>query len=262
MKLHPKFIMTAAVLVAIVTPARATITMSVDAEEILQGGLGSNPAAAGSLVLFVADTTGAGFNALQNGPITVGSMIDHAGNDLVVAQFSISAGTFLTNNQPFLAGSLNNISLTGGWHTGQPLAIYWIPTLTTANSNVGTGVAYGKYTDPTGLDSSIPWVTPSDPGTYNPMLFSTDGFFGTGTNAPASTGYSSLSTVAVVPEPSTFAFLGGVVGLAVSVLYRRKSLIAPVVRLPRSPLIRLGVTSPGRFFDLEFGLAGLLLDVV
>jgi hypothetical protein len=222
MKLHAKVIALAATLGALFTSAHATITLSFQAQELLQGGVGSNPAAAGSLVLLVADTTGAGFDALDSGPITVGSLIDQAGNDLVVGQFSLSAASIFTQNEPTLNAS-QAFTLSGNWTAGDPLAIYWIPTLTTASTTVGSGVAYGEYTDITGLNGSAAWITPSNGSTYGPMLFSTSGVFGTG-NVAASTGYAShfTSSQVTVPEPALGALLAGGLGLLAAAITRRR----------------------------------------
>jgi hypothetical protein len=228
LKLNQKFFTVAAALSAIVAPAHATITLSFQAQELLQGGVGTNPAPGGSLVLLVADTTGGGFGNLSQGAITVGSIISHTSNDLIVGQFSLTPASPFTQNEPVLNAS-GPFTLSGGWAAGDPLAIYWIPSLTSANTTVGGGVAYGEYTDPTGLHGSAAWITPSNGSTANTMLFSTSGVFGTG-NVAASTGYASkLTTSAAVPEPSTFALLGGAMGLTAAALRRRKKSLAAVV---------------------------------
>jgi hypothetical protein len=198
-----------------------TINLLIQAEEILQGGSGSQPAAANSLVLLVADTTGAGFKPLTSGCITTGSEFGPKDNDLIIDQLSIVQGNFLFNNEPVLDSAINNISFFGAWDANDPLAIYWLPSLTTGASNVGLSVAYGMYTDQVGVDGSAAWITPAT-GQGAPMFFTTDGHgIGIGSSVPVSTGFSSLSTVAV-PEPADFGLLGGASALGLVLLRRRK----------------------------------------
>jgi hypothetical protein len=221
MRINRKLLALSLALAVAVVPARATITLQLEAYQILQGGSSSASAQDGSMVLLVADTTGGGFGALQAGNIAVGSTINSGHNDLVVDQLTITSPIF-TGLQPALYAS-PLLTLFGSWDAGDPLAIYWIPSLTTGDSNVGTSVAYGKYTDATGIDGSAAWITPTNGGTGQPMYFTTQAPILGLISQPASVGYSSLSTVAAIPEPSDFGLLGGASVLGLAFLRRRKT---------------------------------------
>ena len=216
-----KFLALPTILAALALPARATITLTFQAENIVVGGSGSNNVSAGSLVLVVADTTGSGFASLTSGCITTGSAFGSSNHDLIVAQLAISPPNQFTGTE----NSLDSTAIytpSGAWATNDPLAIYWIPSLNLGATNVGLNVAYGSYTDATGLDGSAPWFTPG-PGGFITMLFSTSDDYGDSSAIPpASVGFSSFNTIAV-PEPSTFGLLSGASVLGLAFFRRRKT---------------------------------------
>jgi hypothetical protein len=214
-----KYLLAAALLAGMSLSAHATITFTTIGGDEIFSDNGVTAAPTNSLVLLVADTTGAGFFNLNAGSaVTVGSTINTAGNDLVVGQLSL-----------FTSGILDysgTLSLSGGWTTGDKLAIYWIPTLTTSSTMVGSGVAYGEYTDGTGVGGSAAWITPADGTTAYPAMYfqtSNDGFFA-GPPAPgafaANDGYANKVTA--VPEPSMYALFGGLLALSAAAWRRRK----------------------------------------
>ncbi|HVU38539.1 MAG TPA: PEP-CTERM sorting domain-containing protein [Opitutales bacterium] len=225
MKFLSKLLLLPALLAALVVPAHATLTLTFEAENLLQGGNGSLNVAANSLVLVVADTGNNGFSTLGAGNIAVGATIGTGSTDLIVGQLAVSAAGIGTNGENVLEATLNGgpTPYFGSWAAGQPLAIYWIPSLNFGDTNIGNSVAYGMYTNATdhsGTGGSPAWVTPSDGGTQT-FFFSTTGVFSTITD-PASAGYASFSTPSAVPEPSTFALLGGLTALGVTGFLRRR----------------------------------------
>jgi hypothetical protein len=232
MKLLTKFLALSTILAVLALPARATVTLTFQAEDLLVGGANTSNVPAGSLVLLVADTTGAGFESLSPGNISTGAQFGLSDNDLVVAQLSISAAgignsthheNVLNSSAAYTLSTAANDTL-GDWTAGDALAIYWIPSLNSGATSVGLNVAYGMYTDSIGLNGSQAWITPPS-GTANPMFFTTTGVFGSeGATSAASVGYAGfLTSTAAVPEPSTFGLLGGASALALAFVRRRKS---------------------------------------
>lgn len=119
-------------------------------------------------------------------------------------------------------GYILNIELSSipNWTTGDPLQIYWFPTLTTAATAPGYGTPYGSFRTDALQDNdgcTISWVTPSDGGVGDTLNFLT------GVNSsynPASAGYATGLTAAV-PEPSTYAMVFGVICLAGAIIRRK-----------------------------------------
>ncbi len=194
----------------------ANFTLTVAGDQIFTNNSNTTIATIGSTFLFVVDTQDSGFGNLTPGSITAGSAINSGGSDIVIGQFTLSdngtGGGFAILSQTF------NTATIPGWTVGDPLAIYWIPSLSgNTNTVVGSGVAYGKYTDPVANGNSDPWTSPSDSATVT-MYFETDN---SGPFAPANAAFNAgFSNLTTVPEPSTFALLGGVLALG-AVLRRR-----------------------------------------
>ncbi len=175
-----KFLTLSAVLTALALPAHATVTLSIEAEDLLVGGANTSNVPVGSLVLLVADTTGNGFASLAPGNISTGAEFGLSDNDLILAQLAITAPlAFNASHGENVLKSSAAYTLAGNWDAGDPLAIYWIPSLNAGATNVGLNVAYGEYTDSSASDGSAAWITPSD-GSSITLLFSTTGVFGNG----------------------------------------------------------------------------------
>lgn len=183
-----------AVLAMACLTCHATIGISLDAD-LLKSSDGT-PMPVNGLVLLVASTTDSTFN----GP-TAGSFV--TGDDIVVARFDLASGG--TNGVVIaFAGGLR---LTGNWNAGDPLAIYWYPTLTTNSTAPSAGTPYGFYTTSTPQDDSAAWITPSD-GTvaWELRFITTDSdtdYHSTGSN-PASAGLANL-VVGGAPTPPQLA---------------------------------------------------------
>lgn len=90
------------------------------------------------------------------------------GDDAVVAIWDIASGG--GNTPGAFSGSSGSVSLGGDWDAGDPLAIYWFPTLTIADSAPGAAVPYGMFQGTASVDGSDAWETPED-GTIGHNLF-------------------------------------------------------------------------------------------
>jgi hypothetical protein len=212
-----KFLVAAVALILPAFACRADITFStLGAEDIYNGTSSlSGLAPAGSLVLLVAHESLTGnFGPLYEGNISVGASINPSGQDIVLAQLTLSATAGLLNTSVTL-------SLSGNWATGDALAIYWIPSINALDTpNVGATVSYGMYTDASGVGGSEPWVTPVDGSTTDTLYFSTTGVTFT-MNAPSGTGFADFTTVPAVPEPAAGALAVGALSLGLVIRRRR-----------------------------------------
>jgi hypothetical protein len=174
--------------------ARASIGISVDAD-LLQNADGT-PMPMTGMVLLVASTTDSTFNAP-----TAGSFV--SGDDIIVARFNLMGAT-----NGVLIDFAPGLILSGSWNAGDPLAIYWYPTLATNATAPGGGTPYGFYTTNAPADGSDPWVTPANGTTAIDLRFITDNSdtvngHATGSN-PAAAGLASL-VVSGPPTPPSLA---------------------------------------------------------
>jgi len=146
--------------------ARASITIQLGADTLKD--VAGNPMPTSGLVVLVASTLDSQF-----GSPTATSFV--SGDDIEVARFDLSSTEI-----PGLVEDLAILTLSGDWGAGDPLAIFWYPTLTIDAVSPGAGTPYGFYRDPTpsgeqgtGLDGSDPWFTPADGATLWNLLFLT-----------------------------------------------------------------------------------------
>jgi len=194
--------------------AFATVTLNVNGADL---ALSNNVLMATSgLIVVVADTSGNGF-------YTGTSLLPEAS---VALQYSflqdddliIWRGPLESSSGPgVFSQGLANLIFTNNWGQGDPVALYWFPTLTTAASTVGALTWYGMYTTNVAIDGTTPgsggWFTPSDGSliTLN-FITATEG----GSN-PDSRGYAFFQTI---PEPSACVLVG--MGLLGTWLLRRR----------------------------------------
>lgn len=170
----------ATVLFVCLSSVHASVTINLAASKLKQAD--GNPMPTNGMVILVASTT----NSTFDGP-TASSFV--SGDDVEVARWDLSS-----TETP---GDINTdvlASLSGNWTGGDPLAIYWYPTLTTDATMPGGGTTYGYYRDPaaistSGSDSSDAWFTPADGGTITLVFLTTDAG---GTTNPPSAGNASL----------------------------------------------------------------------
>jgi len=146
--------------------ARASITIQLGADTLKD--VAGNPMPTSGLVVLVASTLDSQF-----GSPTATSFV--SGDDIEVARFDLSSTEI-----PGLVEDLAILTLSGDWGAGDPLAIFWYPTLTIDAVSPGASTPYGFYRDPTpsgeqgtGLDGSDPWFTPADGATLWNLLFLT-----------------------------------------------------------------------------------------
>ena len=176
------------------------------------------------LWLLVASTVDGGFaidglpgadRIVAGASTAVGSIIGGS-DDLVVARGNL-ATWFVEDgvlDYPVLISSYQAPVYGGAnskWGVGDPLALLWFPTQTTASTILAEGTEYGFYTSAVAVDESRPWVSPVEPTSgYILTFYTQDGdVFSPGAAAsnPASAGNANLK---VIPEPSALllAILG------------------------------------------------------
>lgn len=176
-----------------------------------------------SLWLLVADTSRNGFadvpvTSLGSGSGDVTSFhltLEGGGDDLILWRGDLAGGGF--DVPGLLIGSPDQLAFQRGtygdllWDTGDPLAIYWFPTLTPSSTATNAGDSYG-YLSAQSPEFGNPWVTPGDYISYS-LYFVTSNDTGltglAGTAAPE----MLVASYTVVPEPATYATWGGLAGL-------------------------------------------------
>ncbi len=191
-----------AIAAATCMPVFASVTINFGAIELrADGGALVN---SGALVVIGVSTLNGTFAAPSPTSFFSGDDVE------LYRGFVTPAGEF----QGTLAGA--ELSSIANWTVGDPLAIYWYPTLTTASTAPGVGVSYGTFrTDSVQTGSDIAWVTPAD-GFSGGLSFVTASVGGDNPNA---LGYASNL---VVPEPSTYAGAFGALCLVGATWFRRR----------------------------------------
>ncbi|MCS7062757.1 MAG: PEP-CTERM sorting domain-containing protein [Methylacidiphilales bacterium] len=151
----------------------------------------SNPLPNNSLLVVVASLSNSTFGAPTPTSFT------GEPDDVVLAKLSIGAGTNVTGAivDLFTIDANNFPGLNGG----DPLALYWYPTLTTSSLQPGAGTPYGTYSGPWTLPASPGIYTASDPGG---ILFVSQSLGGSFNNSLFTTNFVTI------PEPSTYALIG------------------------------------------------------
>jgi hypothetical protein len=210
--MKPRFFLAAALVFLACVPARATISFVVNADQLLN--VGNIVIPDGAAVFIVAATSG-GFSNPVAGNYTPGSSWTVGGNtDLVI----YAVGSETESGEQGVVDSNPTLTLGNGWVAGDQLALYWFPSIT--YSALGTvltnGTGFGTFNSSSTGDDAPDWVTPPNGSSDWNLLYLTPGgnLLGPGNDV------GKFGTIGAVPEPSTFALIGGV--LALGLVLRRR----------------------------------------
>ena len=135
-----------------------------------------------------------------------------SGTEQLIAGFSLQSSTVDGSPPGSFDHFVSGVNLSGpNFVAGQQLAIEWFPTLSAASNPTapGAGTSFGSYTDPT-------WLVPSDSG-FVSYLMQTVSAGGPVLNSDG----QATQTVGGIPEPSTYALLGGLAALGLAASRRR-----------------------------------------
>jgi len=135
-------------------------------------------------VLLVASRT----NALFGGP-TEASFV--TGDDVVLYRTNLDSGFGPGLFQRSIGFELIAFA---GLNPGDPVQLYWFPTLTASSSSPGPGATYGFYRHDAGLDGSASWVIPSDGSLVNLKFITAS----QGGSNPDELGYANHAIVRLV----------------------------------------------------------------
>ncbi|MBE0544076.1 MAG: hypothetical protein IH623_22265 [Verrucomicrobia bacterium] len=129
--------------------AQATVTFNIDAADLRTAGGELMPL--NGQVLLVASPT----DAVFGGP-TPDAFV--TGDDVILFRGELNLG------MPGIFQASVNFAFESfpGLNPGDPVQLYWFPTLTAAATSPGEGATYGAFRHETGLDGSAPWVIPGD----------------------------------------------------------------------------------------------------
>lgn len=179
----------------------AQILLRLDAE-ILKDQNGNAIPIGDGLMILVASTTDAVFNDPSADFFVKGDDVEVGRWAIHIDNASDQNGVLFVDNQSF--------SPSGHWNEGDPLALFWYPSLTTASTSPSVGDAYGIYRDAVGLDGGDPWVTPADSQQRNLYFLTSDSMFN------GSAPHNGQANLTVVPEPTAYAVAFGIAMLGFS----------------------------------------------
>lgn len=167
--------------------AQATVTFNIDAADLRTAGGELMPL--NGQVLLVASPT----DAVFGGP-TPETFV--SGDDVILFRGELNLGV------PGIFQVSVNFAFESfpGLGPGDPVQLYWFPTLTAAAKSPGEGATYGTYRHEAGLDGSAPWVVPAD-GALVDLKFIT---MSQGGSHPDFLGYASR----VITRPTILSLTG------------------------------------------------------
>jgi hypothetical protein len=168
----------------------ATVTINLEAN-LLKTASG-DPMPTTGLVILVANINSTSFSQPTDQQFVTGG-------NTIVGTWDLSEGWDVAG----VLGAVANFGLLNGLAAGDPLQLYWFPTLTIDSTAPGAGTPYGLYTDPVGIanseggEQSAPWFIPGGGNTVDFYFLTADansGFDAPGLN-PASAGLASSTTL-------------------------------------------------------------------
>jgi hypothetical protein len=168
--------------------ARASITINIFAGAVRTAD-GSAPMPPGGQVFLVASTT----DGVFDGP-TAGAFV--TGDDVILQRWDFDSGL----GDGLFLGALQ-FEPAGVPHltAGDPLRLYWFPTLTAGSTSPGDGTPYGFCRGAAGIDGSDAWVVPAEGSTVD-LTFATES---AGGSHPDSAGAASSVVVGNLPPALT-----------------------------------------------------------
>ncbi len=196
-----------------VTTAHATVTLSLAGGYLKDQSTTDVPYGSGVLLL-VASTGDSTFTAPStSSTLTVGSAISPGSDDIVLFKSTISGDGNLNGAQNpgefrQLTGALTlGTAASGTVAAGDPIIMYWFPTVSSAATTLTAGTDYGAYRSiiaagSTDADGSSAWYVPSNGTSAYNLLFLTSDAGSTINTGTSGIAYGqAVDTVA--PEPST-----------------------------------------------------------
>lgn len=133
------------------------------------GGLRDSNGAylASGLLILAVDTDRDGFS------IPTDTEFFQDADDLEVARWNFSEGGSTIPGEFLGSGVISEYNVA--WEAGDPLALYWYPTLNKGDAAPVDGVKFGVFADPNGESTGDPWVLPADGSILYSLQFFAEG---------------------------------------------------------------------------------------
>ncbi len=196
-----------------VAATHATVTLQLAGGYLKDQSTTNVPYGSGTLLL-VASTGDTSFTAPSTAStLTVGSAISPGSDDVVLFKSTISGdgnqnGVQNAGEVRQLSGALTlGTAASGTVAAGDPIIMYWFPTVSSTATSLASGTDYGVYRSTvangsTDADTSSAWYIPANGSSaYNLLFLTSDA--GSAINTSTSGIAFGQAVDTVVPEPST-----------------------------------------------------------